>query len=195
MQVSASSSNPLLVPVALKVLQLWNLLPCVSCSEASSPALPNTLTVGRTGNHTDQHTTLLIKGSQPLFFNKTQRFQSLWLLFPCREQGHWKAPGSVSLCVESMAVPFALPVARRGQGGEEQWRETAARVFPFGSCEWYISCRWQSLVAALKFLGEKLNICFNYKRAEPLSKLSMWWLHKIYDRIWFYFELITGLAN
>ncbi|XP_030880554.1 PHD finger protein 21A-like [Leptonychotes weddellii] len=34
---------------ALSEKQLWNLLPCMGLSEASSPALRNTLTVSRTG--------------------------------------------------------------------------------------------------------------------------------------------------
>ncbi|KAL6035606.1 hypothetical protein STEG23_019127, partial [Scotinomys teguina] len=36
--------------------------------------------------------------------------------FSCREQGHWKAAGSVSLCGKSMDVPFALSVGRTRQG-------------------------------------------------------------------------------
>lgn len=84
MQVSASSSNPLVVLVALMILQLWSLLLCVSCSEASSPALLNRPAVSRAGTLTVQHTTLLIKGSQPLLLNKIQQDQSLWLPFSCR---------------------------------------------------------------------------------------------------------------
>lgn len=171
------------------ILQLWNLLPCMSCSEASSPALLNRLAVSRTGTLTDQHTTLLIKGSQPLFLNKIQQDQSLWLLFSCRAR---QAPGSVRLCGEHVC---SLCLAC-GQARSRCWGANTSQNPSFLKL-WAMHFFLVTVPSGSPYIswGKKLNICFNYIRAEPLSKLSLWWLHKIYDRIWFYFELVTGLAN
>ena len=48
-KVSASSSALFYFLWLSVIRQLWNLLPCMGLSEASSPALPNMLSVSRTG--------------------------------------------------------------------------------------------------------------------------------------------------
>lgn len=138
----------------------------MGCSEASSPALPNTLIVSRTGNLIS---TLLWWSKEVNHFSSTRPSGISHYAFSCREQGHWKAAGSVSLWV-LIAWKLSLPCLWPGQdkraskgakhGNDQNLLSDAGDdVFLFSGSPW---CK------SLTFLGKKTSFFFKlYKSRAP----------------------------
>lgn len=156
------------------IRQLWNLPPCMGCSEASSPALPDNAH-SQQNRETTLISTLLGWSKEASPFSSTRPSALSHYAFSCREQGHWSAAGNIRLCAESCGCSLRLGFSLGQARGRED--VPTASISPSCNLVSSIFLPWQSLVTSLGSAGERLA---NFLLVAWELRLNLGWLNETY---------------